>query len=124
MAAAGARLLKRLLRGDCHRGNKSEAKPWAEADRRAGREWYRTILPQGGRERPAIPPRPKGNRGRIAQSASHNLHGHLGTHEKAVLRFMGDPGQLTDKAGERTLRMAKVKSKVAGGFRTRHHADA
>ena len=46
-------------------------------------------------------------------------------HEESVLRFMGDPHvSFTNNAGKRKIRMAKVKMKVSGCFRTRHHAEA
>ena len=120
-----ARLMKALLREACHRVNKSGSKTLAEADRRAVRKRYRTILTQGGRELPEVPPRPKGKRGRIAKSDAHNLHERLVKHEESVLRFIGDPDvSFTNNAGERKIRMAKVKIKVSGCFRTRRHADA
>ncbi len=107
-----ARLMKRLLREACRRVNKSESKTLAEADRRAVRKRYRTILTQGGRELPEIPPRPKGKRGRIAKSEAHDLHERLVKRGKSVLRFMENPDvSFTDNAGERKIRMAKVKIK-------------
>ena len=75
----------------CHRVNKSATKTLTEAVRLAVRKRYRTILTQGGKELPEIPPRPKGKRGRIAKSDAHNLHERLAKHEESVLRFMGDP---------------------------------
>ena len=72
-----------------------------------------------------IPSRPKGKRGRTAKSDAHNLHERLVKHEESVLRFMSDPHvSFTNNAGERKIRMAKVKMKVSGCFRTRHHAEA
>ena len=86
-----ARLMKKLLREACHKVNKSTTKTLSEAERLAVRKRYRTILTQGGKELPEIPPRPKGKRGRIAKSDAHNLHERLVKHEESVLRFMGDP---------------------------------
>lgn len=86
---------------------------------------YRTILEHGLRELPEIPPRPKGRRGRIAKSDAHNLHERLFRHEDSVLRFMSDPhASFTNNTGERKIRMAKVKLKVSGCFRTQFHAEA
>ncbi len=120
-----ARLMKRLLREACRRADKSESKTLAEADRRAVRKRYRTILTRGGRELPGIPPRPKGKRGRIAKSEAHDLHERLVKRGKSVLRFMENPHvSFTDNAGERKIRMAKVKTKVSGCFRTKRCADA
>ena len=120
-----ARLMKKLLREACHKVNKSDAKVLTEAERRSMRRRYRTILTQGGKELPDIPPRPKGKRGKTAKSDAHNLHERLAKHEESVLRFMSDPDvSFTNNAGERKIRMAKVKIKVSGCFRTRHHAEA
>ena len=86
---------------------------------------YRTILTQGAKELPAIPPRSKGQRGRIAKSAAHNLHERLAKHEASVLRFLRDPHvSFTNNAAERALRMAKVKMKVSGCFRTQAYGEA
>ena len=118
-----ARLMKKLLREACHRVNRSDTK--TEAERRAVGKRYRTILTQGARELPDIPPRPKGKRGRIAKSDAHNLHRRLVKHEESVLRFTGDPDvSFTNNTGEQKIRMAKVKSKVSGCFRTQLQAEA
>ena len=114
-----ARLMKKLLREVCHRVNKSDTKTLSEAACRAVRKRYRTILTQGGNELPVIPPKPKGRRGRIAKSDAHNLHERLVKHEESVLRFTHDSHvSFTNNAGEQKIRMAKVKIKVSGCFRT------
>ena len=120
-----ARLMKTLLREACHRVNRSATKVLAEAERLAVRKRYRTILTQGGKELPEIPPRQKGKRGRVAKSDAHNLHERLAKHEESVLRFMGDPDvSFTNNTGEQKIRMAKVTIKVSGCFRTRLYAEA
>ncbi len=120
-----ARLMKSLLREVSRRVNKSASKTLNEADRRAVRKRYRTILTQGAKELPDIPPRTKGKRGRIAKSDAHNLHERLVKHEKSVLRFMKDPNvSFTNNTGEQKIRMTKVKIKVSGCFRTMPHAKA
>ena len=120
-----ARLMKALLREACHRVNRSDTRTLPEAERLAMRRRYRTILTRGGRELPGIPPRPKGKRGRIAKSDAHNLHARLVKHEESVLRFMADPDvSFTNNAAEQKIRMAKVRIKVSGCFRTRHCAEA
>ncbi len=120
-----ARLMKSLLREVCHRVNQSASKALNETDRRAVRKRYRTLLTQGAKELPDIPPRTKGTRGRIAKSDAHNLHERLVKHETSVLRFMKDPDvSFTNHAGEPKIRMTKVKIKVSGCFRTMLHATA
>ena len=120
-----ARLMKKLLREACHRVNRSDAKTLTAAERRAVRKRYRTILTQGGKELPEIPPRPKGKRGRVAKSDAHNLHERLEKHEESVLRFTANPDvSFTNNAGEQKIRMSKVKIKVSGCFRTQLQAKA
>ena len=119
-----ARLMKKLLCEACHRVNTSETKTLSEAEYRAIRKRYRTILTQGAGELPEIPKRKKGQRGRIAKSDAHNLHERLKKYEDAVLRFIHDPDvSFTNNAAERGFRMAKVKMKVSGCFRTRLYAE-
>ena len=114
-----ARLLKALLQQACHQLNRSQSKCLSAAAYKALRKRYRTILTQGAKELPAIPPRSKGQRGRIAKSDAHNLHERLVKHEASVLRFLHDPDvSFTNNSGERALRMAKIKIKVSGCFRT------
>ena len=116
--------MKALLREACHKINRSEEKCMEEAGYRGIRKRYRTILTQGEREMPPIPRRTGGRRGRIAKSDAHNLHERLRTHEEAVLRFLSDPDVgFTNNAGERCIRMSKVKMKVSGCFRTRKYAE-
>ena len=120
-----ARLLKALLQEACRKVNRSQAKVLSAAACKALRKRYRTILTQGAKELPAIPPRTKGQRGRLAKSDAHNLHQRLAKHEASVLRFLHDPKvSFTNNAGERGLRMAKVKIKVSGCFRTQAYGEA
>ncbi len=79
-----ARLMTTLLRLTCHRVNTSPIKTLPEDIRRTVRTRYRAILEHGTRELPAIPPRPKGKRGRLAKSDAHNLHERLVRHEDSV----------------------------------------
>ena len=86
---------------------------------------YRTILREGAKEMPDIPPNPKGRRGKVAKSDAHNLHERLLKYEDSVLRFMSEPDvSFTNNEGERKIRMAKVKMKVSGCFRTERYAHA
>ena len=120
-----ARLMKALLQQACHRVNASHGKALSAAACKALRKRYRTILTQGRKELPALPPRRKGQRGRIAKSDAHNLHERLAQHEQSVLRFLHAPEvSFTNNAGERGLRMSKVKMKVSGCFRTLAYGEA
>ena len=86
-----ARRMKALQQEACHLVNGSHAKALRAAACEALRKRYRSILAQGGKELPALPPRAKGQRGRIAESDAHNLHERLVQHEEAMLRFLSDP---------------------------------
>lgn len=86
---------------------------------------YRYILAKGEKELPPIPPRQKGKRGRVAKSDAHNLWDRLQRHENAVLLFAKLPQvPFTNNRAERDLRMAKVKQKVSGCFRSYQYAQA
>ena len=80
---------------------------------------------RGGKELPEISARPTGKRGRLAKSDAHNLWERLKKHETSVLLFAKDPHvPFTNNRAERDLRMAKVKQKVSGCFRTELYAKA
>ena len=119
------RLMRKLLLEACHQVAGRDDKVLSAAQYKALRRRYRTILTQGKRELPEIPPRAKGQRGRIAKSDAHNLWERLKTYEREVLRFAEDPDvSFTNNRAERDLRMSKVKQKVSGCFRTRKYAEA
>ena len=120
-----ARRLKALLQAACRQVNRSPSKVLSAAACKALRKRYRAILTQGRKELPVLPPRRPGQRGRIAKSDAHNLHERLAKHEESVLRFLHDPHvSFTNNAGERGLRMSKVKMKVSGCFRTQVYGEA
>ena len=117
--------MKRLLLGACHQVSKRDDKTLSASEYKALQKRYRTILTQGARELPPIPPRQNGQRGKVAKSDAHNLWERLKNYETAVLRFAKHPDvAFTNNRAERDLRMAKVKPKVSGCFRTRKYAEA
>jgi transposase len=86
---------------------------------------YRNILTRGEKELPPIPPRPSGKRGKLAKSDAHNLWERLKRHEASVLLFAKDSHvPFTNNRAERDLRMAKVKQKISGCFRSEVYAHA
>ena len=86
---------------------------------------YRNALTRGEKELPAIPPKPSGQRGKLAKSDAHNLLERLREYEAAVLLFAKNPHvAFTNNRAEQDLRMAKVKQKVSGCFRTQMYAEA
>ena len=120
-----AKNMKRLLQEACSQVTKSKQKrltpkKYARLQRR-----YRNILIRGAAELPPIARKSSGKRGRIAKSDAHNLLERLLKHEKAVLLFAGDSHvPFTNNRAERDLRMAKVKQKVSGCFRSEKYAHA
>jgi transposase-like protein len=115
---AWARKMRKLLQGTCKTVSKSKQKKLTGPAYKNLQKRYRTILTQGEKELPAIPEKPKGQRGRIAKSDAHNLWERLKVHEVSVLRFAKDGDvAFTNNRAERDLRMSKVKQKVSGCFR-------
>ncbi len=65
-----------------------------------------------------------GTRGRLKQSKAVNLLKRLRDYRQDVWRFMSEDGvPFTNNLAEQALRMAKVKQKISGCFRTVHGAD-
>jgi transposase len=65
-----------------------------------------------------------GTRGKLKQSKATNLLKRLREHRQEVWRFMREDGvPFTNNLAEQALRMAKVKQKISGCFRTMHGAD-
>ena len=86
---------------------------------------YGEILERGRREMPGIPEREKGRRGPVAKSDAHNLLERLDAHRGNVLRFTRRADTpFSNNRAERDFRMAKVKQKVSGCFRTVAFAEA
>ena len=122
---AWAKRMKRLLLDTCHQVASRDHKTLTPHEYKAVQKRYRTLLTQGAKELPPIPPKLNGQRGRVAKSDAHNLHERLHKHETAVLLFAANPHvPFTNNRAERDLRMSKVKQKVSGCFRTRRYAEA
>ena len=114
-----------LLLDTCRKVRDHDNRALSDLDYKAVRKRYRTILTQAKRELPKPPERITGQRGRIAKSDAQNLHEALVRYETEVLRFARDPDvPFTNNRAERDIRMAKVKQKVAGCFRTPRYAAA
>ena len=122
---AWARNMKRLLQETCVKVSKSEEKRLDDKDLANLQKRYRNILTRGAKELPVIPLKLSGKRGKLAKSAAHNLPEHMQTHEASVLLFAKDPYvSFTNNRAERDVKMAKVKQKVSGCFRTETYALA
>lgn len=120
-----AKRLKKILQTACQQVSNRPKKCLTKKDYAALQKQYRTILTQGKKELPPIPRKKSNKRGAIAKSDAHNLWGRLKKHEASVLRFARDPHvAFTNNRSERDLRMAKVKQKVSGCFRSKVYAQA
>jgi len=115
------RLLKHISRVVSARNNKKlTVKEYKQLVR-----LYRKILTEGIQEMPEIPAKPKGQRGRVAKSDAHNLWQRLKDHRRSVLMFARKSAvPFTNNRAEQDLRMAKVKQKVSGCFRSQVYAEA
>jgi len=117
--------MKRLLQETCKRVAQSKHKKLSKEEYANLQKRYRNIMTRGEKQLPVIPPKPSGKRGKLAKSDAHNLWGRLRDHEAAVLLFAKDPHvSFTNNRAEQDLRMAKVKQKVSGCFRTQIYAQA
>lgn len=117
--------MKRLLKQTCKMVSKRKRKKLTQKEYDKLQRRYRHILTRGENEMPAIPPKPKTQRGKMAKSDAHNLWERLQTYEEAVLLFAKlAEVPFTNNRAERDLRMSKVKQKVSGCFRVEKYAKA
>jgi len=117
--------MKELLLETCKIVSKRKRKKLTKQEYINLQKRYRNILTRGEKELPAIPPKPNGKRGKMAKSDAHNLWERLRVYETAVLLFAKRAEvSFTNNRAERDLRMAKVKQKVSGCFRTEIYAHA
>ena len=117
--------MKKLLIETCKRVSKRKRKALTKTEYINLQKRYRNILTRGEKELPEIPDKPKGKKGKVAKSDAHNLWERLKKYEGAVLLFAQDKNvPFTNNRAERDLRMAKVKQKVSGCFRSLELAQA
>jgi len=89
----------------------------------AARQCYRQILNLNQAALAEPPPEPQADWGRPKSTPKRNLLRRLTEHEGDVLAFAPGEGILfTNNQAKRDLRLAKVKQKVSGCFRTDHGA--
>ena len=120
-----AQKMKQLLQETCHKVSGRKRKRLTQREIANLQKRYRSILTIGEAELPPIPAKPSGQRGRLAKSDAHNLLERLRKYESAVLLFAKDSQiPFTNNRAERDLRMAKVKQKVSGCFRSEDFAQA
>ncbi|MBF0369757.1 MAG: transposase [Magnetococcales bacterium] len=120
-----AKNMKRLLKEISRKVAKRDAKRLNDDELANLQKRYRNIMTRGEKELPPIPQKPKGKRGKMAKSDAHNLWERMKKNEAAVLLFARDPHvAFTNNRAERDLRMAKVKQKISGCFRTEQYAHA
>ena len=120
-----AKNIKRLLKDTCRIVASRETKCLTAKEYANLQKRYRNILTRGAKELPELPPRPKGKRGKMAQSDAQNLWDRLKKYEASVLLFAKEGHvPFTNNRAERDLRMAKVKQKISGCFRKKQYAEA
>ena len=86
-------------------------------------ERYQHLIEPALQANPAPPP-VRGRQGRQRQGPLRNLLLRLKIHQTAVLAFMSDfQVPFDNNLAERDLRMAKVRQKIAGGFRSWRGAE-
>ena len=115
-----AKTMAKLLRLACHATNRARGSPVRPSFVAVFTARYRRIVAEGLAFHEAQPPLdPPGKPKRGRRRPGHNLLIRLRDHEDAVLRFLYDPAvPFTNNLAEQGGRMAKVKMKVAGCFRT------
>lgn len=120
-----AKKMKNLLQNACKIVSRREEKCMSERMHATLQKLYKKILADGQNELPVIPEKSSARRGKVAKSDAHNLWERLSKYEDAVLLFAKNPHvPFTNNRAERDLRMAKVKQKVSGCFRTEKYAKA
>lgn len=120
-----AKKMKRLLQRSCKIVSMRKEKCLTEEEYLKLQRIYSDTLVAGEKEMPEIPRKTDKQRGRIAKSDAHNLWERLNKFALSVLLFAKLPHvPFTNNRAEQDLRMAKVKQKVSGCFRTLEYAQA
>ena len=120
-----AKSMKRVLKKTCKMVSSRKEKCLTADEYLKLTRLYRKIIAAGEKELPAIPEKTTKRRGKVAKSDAHNLWDRLKKYETSVLLFAKLPHvSFTNNRAERDLRMAKVKQKVSGCFRTEKYAQA
>jgi transposase len=120
-----AKNLKILLKDTCKSVASSPDKKLTSVQFADLQKRYRNIITRGKKELPSIPEKLTPKRGKVAKSDAHNLLERLDKFEDAVLLFAKESSvAFTNNRAERDLRMAKVKQKVSGCFRSTELAKA
>jgi transposase len=113
--------MQRLLRRSCHATNlvREQGKSLDPALLALIGRRYDAILADAVAFHGAQPPLPVGRRGSPPRRTGHNLALRLATHKQDVLRFLTDPSvPFTNNIAEHDARMAKLRQKISGGFRS------
>jgi transposase len=120
-----AKKMKRLLQKACNMVSSCKDKCLTADEYLKLVRIYRKIIAAGEKELPVILEKTTQRRGKVAKSDAHNLWERLKKYERSVLLFARLPHvSFTNNRAERDLRMAKVKQKVSGCFRTEKYAKA
>lgn len=89
------------------------------------RQSYLQLVAEGFTDNPPPPIPEKRKRGRKKQSNARNLLDRLSLHQDDILRFLYEPlVPFDNNLAERDIRMAKLKMKISGVFRSNSGADA
>jgi transposase len=117
--------MKKLLKETCKSVATNPEKKLSSTQFAKLQKRYRNIITRGKKELPFLPDKSTTKRGKIAKSDAHNLLERFDNFEAAVLLFAKESSvAFTNNRAERDLRMAKVKQKVSGCFRSAEYAQA
>lgn len=86
-------------------------------------ESYDAIVALGYEQNPEPPPKPKGQRGKVARGKALNLLDRFAKYREEIMGFFLNPGlyPYDNNLSERDVRMMKVREKISGTFRSEEH---